>query len=145
MANIVAYEILKGLKLRIELFSGKIFYHDLINLINSEFQDKDYDPALNTLVVLSNAKFSLSHQEIDQFVCDYKNNNNYIGYRKVAILTNTPNQVVISTLYDNAINNLPMSQKIVSTMEAALHWLGISLKHEQVILDTIEKITNNAV
>ncbi|NEW80418.1 MAG: hypothetical protein GZ086_13555 [Gelidibacter sp.] len=59
------------------------------------------------------------------------------GDRRSAILTNTPNQTIFTSLYILEVQNSPSHVEIFSTMDAALRWVGLSsvdnIKIEAVI------------
>jgi len=64
--------------------------------------------------------------------------------RRAAILTETPNQTVISSIYKLKLQDLPFIVKIFSTVSAALNWVGLTFVDKEKIENEIKKMKINA-
>lgn len=138
MNKILHYKIIPDLKLTIEYFKGKIYLDDIIDFKNIEIKDKEYNPNHNSVGDFRDAELLLDENQIKEFINYVKINNKNIGVRKSALLTNTPDQVVTTSLYQLNSEGLPMSFKIFSTLESALKWVGISPNDYHKIEKTIQ-------
>jgi hypothetical protein len=65
-----------------------------------------------------------------------------LGARKVAFVTNTPNQVVSTTIYKTIKSNLIQTSEIFSTNENALKWLNFSESSIQELKASILECAN---
>ncbi|NJK85994.1 MAG: hypothetical protein HC906_08555 [Bacteroidales bacterium] len=65
---------------------------------------------------------------LDQLIEDYvvfaKNAPDFVAKRKIAVLTSTPDHVVVLSLF-KLLNTLPIHVEIFYTYCSALRWLGI--------------------
>ena len=124
---------------------GRISIHDAIELKKREINDKDYNPNFNFIVSINeidtDGKFDY---DFSKYIKTVKENKRIYGIRKSAILTKTPKQVVGGTLYELAARELPMNLKVVSTIEAALNWVDLSIDYKSIVLENIELLIKNA-
>lgn len=139
MNKIASYKIIPGLNLIIEVFGGRITIFDAIELKKREINDKDYNPNFNFIVSINEIDTD-GKQDYDysKYIDTVKENTRMYGIRRSAILTNTPKQVVGGVLYELAARELPMNFKIVSTLEAALTWVNLSIDYKSIVLENIE-------
>jgi hypothetical protein len=143
-----SYKILPDLKLILELFSTETSINDALELKKNEINNKDYNSSFNFIVVLhgSNSPVRLeAENEIKIFIDSIKTNQEILGNRRSAILTHTPNQMVLGTFYESAAKDLPMNFEIFSTIQSAIHWIGLSSKDEPVIAKHIELLKNSSI
>lgn len=127
------YKHIPQLKLVIEVYCGNIKYSDLVTLKENELKDKQFDPNYNLLMVVKDANFWLSACEIKLLKNYIKTENKYLCYRKIAILTNTPNQVVAAILIKNVSRVFSMDIEVFSTYIAALNWINVSCNYIEYI------------
>jgi len=139
----VCYKILPEIHLFVEYYSGQIFLEDLIHVKKREIKDKDYDPLFNAIGDLRDAEFILSVPEIIEYSNYVKSASKVSGKRNTAILTRTPGQVAKSSIYQMQGRALPMNFKIVSTLEAALEWVGLSNEYSGYIEVTIRDMKDD--
>ncbi len=133
MKKCIRYKIISDLKLTVEYYRGAINLEDIINFKNTEIIDEKYNPNYNSIGDFRDADFFLDEKQIKEFINYIKNNKKNMGVRKTALLTNTPSQVVTSTLYQLNSDGLPMNLKIFSTLESTLKWIDISKSDYQII------------
>jgi len=144
MKKVVTYKILPEFRIIIEFVYGQINYLDIMELKKAEIEHKDYNPNFNFIAVIQNAQISTTEDEISLYINTIKENSRIIGNRKSAILTSTPDQVVISTIYQLAAEMLPMNFKIFSTIDSALSWIEMPRQSGLKIKSIIENLIYNA-
>jgi len=143
MEKTIYYKFFPELQLGIEIFFGNIYYSDLIELKEKEIKDSNFNPNFNGLVILNNAYFNISSDEIEAFKEYLKKQKQLLGKRKTAILTQTPNQVVNAMLYSIPDKDIPMKFKVFSTIKASINWIGIQPEYEEKINDIIKNATQH--
>ena len=119
------YKILPEHNLIIESHNGKLDLDSYINFKINVSKDERYKPTLNQLLDFNGAIFTISSQEVSTYANFIKNTPKFIGERKIAVLTNTPNQVVPSVLLKMNLKNSLVLIEIFTTYEKAIHWLNI--------------------
>jgi len=139
MSAICRYKILPEFKLVIGKYTGNISEKEIISLKDEIKADKNFDWDFNVLDDFSEAVFNLSEKGLE--IIRQWLQESYSSKRQSALLTNTPDQVVVITLFkDLEKNKLPMSIKIFSALSNALPWIGISSKKEQEIAEIIKEL-----
>lgn len=122
------YEIIPDSELIIEYYSGIIDFNLIINLSNTLKNDINYDPTFNKIIDIRDAYFIFKNSEIKDFIYFLQSNKLICKNRYIALLTNTPNQVAVSTLYEMNMKEHLINIRIFSTMEGVLCWLGLNGK-----------------
>jgi hypothetical protein len=120
------YEIIPESKLIIEYYSGIIDFNVIVNLSKHLKNDINYNSTYNTIIDIRDAYFIFKNSEIKDFIYFLQSQNLICENRYIAILTNTPNQVAVSTLYEMNMAEHFLNIRIFSTMEAILNWLGLN-------------------
>lgn len=125
------YFSLKETNLIIEKFEGDLNLASLKNLKSREVEDplyhKDYP-------ILSDIRTSQPQISLDE-IKDYQNfisKLDVVGERQLAILTESPMQVAIASLFKSHFNKNGQEIEIFSTLEAAMHWLNRNNYFEEV-------------
>lgn len=119
------YKILKENNLIIEFHKGVLDIDSFIKFKIKLTEDPLFTNSLNYYIDFKNATFNLSENDVDKYVNFLKENSNYLGKRKVALITNTPNQVVYSTFFKMKRTNSLQVIEVFSTSISALAWLKI--------------------
>lgn len=119
------YKILKKHNLIIEFHKGALDIDSFINFKIKLTEDPLFTNSLNYYINFKNVTFILSENDVDKYIHFLKDNSDYLGKRKVALITNTPNQVVYSTFFKLKRSNSLQSIEVFSTSKSALNWLGI--------------------
>lgn len=104
----------------------------ILEFKKGEAVDPDFSPDLDIIVDMRNLIFNISIPDIEAFVDFNKNHSEIMGNRRNAVITNTPNQVVVTTLFKQMHNDLPQAFHVVSTLEAAVGWVHCGLTPTQV-------------
>lgn len=136
------YEILLEYNLIIEYHTGIINLRSYINFKKTIFKDPLFQKNLNHVIHFKNVKFIATQQDIKGFVDFMKTNSEVVGSkRKIALITDTPNQVVTTTLYKILITKLNNSIEIFSTSNKALNWLNVPSKAIDTIINILIKFS----
>lgn len=134
MSGLVSnYKILKEHNLIVEYHSGILDADSFIAFKKSITTDPLFLPSLHYFVHLKNVTFSANLEDIDKYVDFLEDNNKVFGNRRVALITNTPNQVVSTTMFKMIQENKSQSIEIFSTNESALEWLNSSLNKNEIL------------
>lgn len=115
-------KILPKNKLIIEFLEGDISLKDLKELKNTLVEKKDYDASFNFIVDFRKANLLISTEDIDSYIYFIENHKKVLAKRESAILTSTPQHVVLTTLYKIKAKHLPVEWEIFSTVEKSLSW-----------------------
>ncbi|SNR73166.1 hypothetical protein SAMN06265371_11079 [Lutibacter agarilyticus] len=136
------YEILLEINLVIEYHIGILKADSYINFKKTLFNDPLFKPNLNHFIHFKNVTFDTNKDDINEFVNFMKTNTTSIGKRKIAFITNTPNQVVSTTLYKMMLNSLNQSVEIFSTNDNALKWLKVPNLGIGAVISILIKFAN---
>ncbi|WP_456378001.1 hypothetical protein [Lutibacter sp.] len=119
------YKILPNHNLIIEYYSGDIDFVSFMNFKKKLIAEPLFTPTLNILIHFKNATFKITDEEINKYIHFSETDIKVVGKRKIALITKTPNQVVVTTLFKMIQRIKSKSVEIFSTKEAALRWLNI--------------------
>ena len=140
MSNLVSnYKILKEYNLIVEYHTGILDADSFINFKKNITLDPLFLPNLNYFVHLKKVTFSTNLADINKYINFLEINSKVFGDRHVAIITDTPNQVVCSMMFKNLQQNKAKSIEVFSTNENALEWLNSNLDKNE-ILDVLEAL-----
>lgn len=132
------YKILKEHNLIIEYHSGILDADSFIAFKKSITLDPLFSPNLNYFVHLKKVDFSTNLEDIDKYVKFLNTNSKVYGNRRVALITNTPNQVVSTTIFKLMHQNASQTIEIFSTNEIALEWLNSNLNEKEILEVLVE-------
>ncbi|MDX8340815.1 hypothetical protein SLH46_16580 [Draconibacterium sp. IB214405] len=135
MDSYIKYKIFPESRFIVEFMMGDLDYELFLDHKKRLFNDDEHDENYCVLSVLSHSKILLTADDVERYKSYLTDNKKVVGTRKVAVLTDTPKHVVISTIYKNAVKEFPMRFKIFSTYSAALQWLNVSEEYESKILE----------
>jgi len=93
------YKILKEQDLIVEYHSGMLDAHSFIAFKKSITLDTLFLPSLHYFVHLKNVTFSTNLEDIDKYANFLEANSKVFGNRRVALITDTPNQIVSTTMF----------------------------------------------
>jgi len=119
------YKILKENNLILEFHKGALDIDSFIKFKIKLTEDPLFTNSLNYYIDFKNVTFNLSESDVDKYLNFLKGNSNYLGKRKVALITNTPKQVVYSTFFKMKRTNSIQAIEVFSTSKSALAWLKI--------------------
>jgi len=138
-ALVSTYKILKPHNLIVEYHTGVLDADSFIDFKQKIALDSLFSPNLHFLVHLKKVTFSTNLEDIDKYVRFLDANSKVYGNRRVALITNTPNQVVSTTMFKMMQQNKSQSVEVFSTNENALEWLNSNLDKTE-ILDVLAKL-----
>ena len=140
-----SYKILKEHNLIVEFHSGTLKAESIIDFKNRLTLDPLFVPNLNYFVHLKNVTYTpIDDNEDDISIFSKFINANFKVYenRRVALITNTPNQVVYATIFKTMQENVNESVEIFSRYEYAIKWLGVDIEIKKLIevLSALKKV-----
>jgi len=142
MSGLVSnYKILKEQNLIVEYHSGVLDADSFIAFKKSISLDSFFLPSLHYFVHLKNVIFSTNLEDIAKYTSFLEANSKVFGNRRVALITNTPNQVVFTTMFKMMQQNKFQSVEIFSTNESALEWLNSNFNKNE-ILAVLDELLN---
>jgi len=134
VVNFFSYKIVPGKELILGYVSGRISWKEVIKFKYRLTLDKNYNPNFNIIDDIRDVDIILkNNNDVLEFIEFAKKNGKFIGSRKSAIITNSPNQVVNSEILNSFNKDLPIEFKTFSTLIAAIDWIEISLSDKQLI------------
>ena len=134
MSGLVSnYKILKEHNLIVEYHSGILDADSFIAFKKSISLDALFLPSLHYFVYLKNVTFSTNLEDVEKYANFLEANYSTYGDRRVALITNTPNQVVSTTMFKMIQQNKSQLVEVFSTNESALEWLNSNLNKEEIL------------
>ena len=127
------YKILKEHNLIVEYHTGILDVDSFINFKQSITLDPLFLPSLNYFVHLKKVAFTTNSEDINKYADFLEINSKVFGDRRVALITDTPNQVVSTTMFKMLQQNKAQSIEIFSTNESALEWLNSNLNKNEIL------------
>jgi hypothetical protein len=140
MPNCLKYQVIPELQIILEYLAGHIDLNELINFEIAQSEDESYNSAYSNITDLRNAEFIVTENAIKKYVDFVKKTEKMISYRKVAFIVGTPSQTALTILYAQLVNHLPINNKVFSTLEAAMNWIGLKINDQQLVQKTLESL-----
>jgi hypothetical protein len=140
MKGICKYVILEKFNLIIQFFQGEIILSDLKKIKRNLFQDKFYNPDYKILADfrLSNSNMSIEDvEEYGKWIGTKLKSSNASSY---AILTSTPKQVALSSIFVSNEHLKKDNYRVFSTMESSLNYLHLDTSNIEIIEAKINKM-----
>lgn len=128
------YIILKEHNLLIEYHSGSLDLDSYINFVTRTTLDPLFSENMNYCIDLSNVVITASIDDIRKYN-DFTEENfkSERRRRRVALITNSPNQMVFATLFKNSNTQKLKEIEVFSTKESAFEWLNCSLNKNEFL------------
>jgi len=142
MAHYIAYKILPKLHCVVEYYCGELGLNDLIEYQKRVAVDEHYDPTFNIISDFRESDIKVKADDVVPFI-DFVKKHRPVAKRQSAVLTDTPYQFVVGELYKMHLGSLPMNVSVISTVDAAIQWVGLSIKQNIVINNTIQELKNS--
>ena len=138
-----SYKILPKHNLVIQCHSGVLKLNSYINFISNLLKDPEYTPNLNHIINIQNAFIKASLNDLNKYITYSENNFVKPQARCISVITETPNQVALSTLFKMLQKNTFQKIEIFSTIEGAIDWLKIDSNHSEIqfILNKLQEKT----
>ena len=135
------YKIVSKQNLVIQCHAGVLELNNYIHFASNLHNDSLYSPNLNHLINIKNVLIKASIDDLKEYVSFSENNFKKPRTRRIAIVTETPNQVALSTLFKMLQKNMSQEVEIFSTIEKAIDWLQVDSNHAdiKIILDKLQE------
>jgi len=121
------YKILPKQNLVIQYHKGILSLNNYIHFAKDLYSDSNYSPNLNHIIHIKNTEFRASFNDLNAYVEFSKINFTKPKHRYIAVITKTPNQIVIPTLFKMLGKKTSQTVEIFSTSKAAVEWLKIDI------------------
>jgi hypothetical protein len=140
MKGIYKYVILEKINLIIQFFQGEIILSDLKKMRQNLFQDKYYNPNYRILADFRLSNINLSIEDVEEYGKWIGTKLNSSSSSSYAILTSTPKQVALSSIFISNENLKKDNYRVFSTMESSLNYLHIDISNIETIETKINKM-----
>ena len=135
--------ILTEHKLIIEHLSGVLELESYKRFKKTVIYNELYSSSYNYIINFKNVDFKMSPSEVIQYVEFLKKIPEITGNKKLAFITNSPNQIVPATIYKmKQGENNNQTVEIFSTYEKALHWINTDLTINELVT-IFKELKNN--
>ncbi|MEZ4722900.1 MAG: hypothetical protein R2813_13585 [Flavobacteriales bacterium] len=139
MNSTFGHRIFKEKRLLVQYFNGPLTLQVAIEAKKAQIADPDYDPTFSLILDFRNTTPSFSKSDIQLFVENLRREAD-INPNRRAMITSTPNQAAYYMIVQHIASSSAMNYQVVSTIEAALGWIGEDVRLTDLIKDTIEEI-----
>ena len=136
------YKILEFDKLVIEVYRNEFTFDAAMAERMNVFNDINFCSGLNFLIDVRRTIYNVSYQSTKNFRDFIVSSVNAKQMNKIAILTNTPQQVAAAMFFGYAQTELINNYNVFSTLEVALQWLKIDEKRTAVISSELNQLAN---
>lgn len=130
------YYIIKEKRVIVEILKGAITLNEYIKLKTSQIEDGDFNPNFSFIIDIRDLDMVFS-RELEKIMKQYlefeKTIDSLSSEKKVAVITNTPHQVVYSTI-NKKLDERNIVYSIFSTKDEALKWLSLSNSDMDMII-----------
>lgn len=118
------YRIIPEENLVIEYHTGILEVESYIDFKKRLHNDPLFRANLNHFIHYKSVVFKTTPSEINHFTNYINSISQNLGHRKTALVTNTPNQVVSTTMYKMMQKNPSQNVEVFSTNHNAFQWLN---------------------
>lgn len=125
MKSGLQYQIFPEKRLIVEYYCGEVYKNTILYFKNEISKHVAYDMNYNIIHDFRDAELVASIHDVREFIDAIKNNKNTYAQKKIAFITNNPNQVSITYLFNTLKKETLMIADTFSTVEAAIQWVGI--------------------
>ena len=144
MNNISKYKIFKDLGIVIQFQKNNLSYKDAEQLKLKIINDSDFSPKFSFLIdVREVTKYQVTKESRDEYRRFVSKNLIAKGVGKIAILTDTPEQVVNATMFSLKQDFDSNRYKIFSALEEAVRWLDIDFGKWDIIFSELNKMNQD--
>lgn len=144
MTNAMQYQIIPDRNLILEYFSGEIHKMDILNFKNEISKNVAYNQTYNIIHDFRDATFIANVDEVKSFIELIKANKKIYAQKKVAFITDKPNQVSITYLFKAFKNETLLIADTFSTVEGAVVWVGLKPTETDYINSLFEELKFDA-
>ncbi|KAB1064434.1 hypothetical protein [Salibacter halophilus] len=116
------FEIFPKDEFILEVFDGKVFFNDIIEVTQKIWSHPDYDAEFDGISDLSKADVKLSRDEMNQFIKAIEESQKRVS-GKLAIIASKPLATAFAILFEKKVKFNP-GVKVFTTHDGAIHYLG---------------------
>lgn len=120
------YLISKDEQLITKYFRGRFLTTHIIESIHETGLDEQYDFNMDVLYDMREVELDFDIPDIEHFIEYIQSNKRYHGRRKIAFLTQSPNQTVFPVLLRLLSKDASINIQTFSTVSASCKWLGLT-------------------
>jgi|GEM_PF-1935300 len=117
--------ILKDHQLVVMCFKGEITPENVISFIGRLVKNPDYEPSYRSVIDLRSCTLMYDIEGLKRTLEYMATARGFAAKRKTAYITSSSGHVVPPMMMTTGTYNIPMDVKVHSTVDAALHWLGM--------------------
>ena len=141
----IKYSYLKDHKLLIKVCKGEVVRRELISEFQQAFANINSDQPICILLDARKVKIKASVDESKLYTNFFLNKNIYKTVDQVAVVTDTPDQVVQTMMFIEGVKHLNKSIKIFSSTDSAINWLNTKASKETInkTLDSLNQINQH--
>lgn len=140
MQGVSNYRILKELRLIILFHQHSLSIEDLKILRTQAKEDKDFDPSFRILVDIRDVKIDITIKEMKSYGDWMAKNSDLLHNTPKVILTSSPKQVVMASIFNRLKRIKKYNYKIFSNLDNSLRHLDIDVEDYQFVEDEIAKM-----
>ncbi len=134
------YKILPEKKLILRRFVGILTMDDIFQCIKNSLTDEAYDPEFSAIYDIRDVNHNIDKNAISKFTKDIWETKEIISKRTVVFITDSPSQVVLSTLLQTLRQTTFFRIVTVSTVEAAIRTLNIPKEEMKEIENALRSL-----
>ena len=140
MGKFGAYKILKDEKLIIEYHTGRITTLDFIESRRIISSDESYNPDFDLIFDWRDVEMIVTQDDINEFIIFFKKFSKIVGDRKSAYLTSKPNEVIVTTLFSQGIEDSSVKTGTFSTIKGVVNWINNKGLDKNKLMNIIKEL-----
>ena len=140
MKNIYKYKILKDAGLVIQYHKNELTYEDTKTLKLKIINDIDFSHNFSFLIDVREVKYKVTEESTKKYGNFVSDNLISKGIKKIAILTDTPEQVVNATIFALTQGFVSSQYEIFSTLVEAIRWLNVDINKLDIISSELNRM-----
>lgn len=122
--NLMGYQIHKECNLIMSWYCGSLTISNIKNLMLRLSKELYFSKNYDIVHDFRNCNLEIDGDELPEYIDFLDKELNIIAKRRVAFLTNKPNQVVLATLFNVLLIETPLVTRVFSTPEAVFQFLN---------------------
>ncbi len=119
-------------RLLIKACSGEVVRRELIYEFQEVFANLKTTRPVDVLIDVTKLKLKASVADSELYTTFFQNDKIYNLVDKIAVVTNTPDQVVQTILFMEGIQHLNTEIKIFSSVDSAVIWLNTNARAKDI-------------
>lgn len=125
MDTSLQYQILPEKKLILEYYSGNIYKNTIMYFKQEISKHVAYNMHYNIIHDFRDAELVANIEDVRSFIDYIKQNERTYAQKKIAFITDKPNQVTITYLFNALKKETYLIAETFSTLEGAIVWVGL--------------------